>query len=127
MTPARHSPEELLVHFPSYRFHTRLTGARVTDARMPACGWAGAKAAHRPRTGVPAGARVCRAGTFPITFAWSVTGTVSTANCARRRAVSGYSEFLGGNNQGMERGRSAGLRWVTDLVTALPGSLLEVT
>jgi hypothetical protein len=87
-----------LVHFPSYRFHTRLAGARAR-----------------------------RAVALPITFAWLVTGTGSTTNCVCRRALRDYSDFLGGNTRDLERGWSAGLRWATDWVAALPGSPLEVT
>ena len=86
------------MHFPSYRFHTRLAGAGAVHA-------------------VP----------LPITFAWPVTGAGCTASCLRRRAARGYSDVLGGKTQDWKRGWSAGLRWVTDLVAALPGSLLEVT
>jgi (1->4)-alpha-D-glucan 1-alpha-D-glucosylmutase len=59
ITAARHSLEELLVHFPSYRIYTRLGGASATDARDMAWAMAGAqrttRRANRPLLDVAGG------------------------------------------------------------------------
>ncbi len=106
------------MHRPRCRILTSLAGARETGAhdRTPV------RAGRGARKGEPAAP-----GPLPITSACSITGSGTSVMCPRCNTAPGYSDVRGGIARNLERGWSAGRRWMTGLVIPLPTSPLEVT
>jgi hypothetical protein len=102
------------VHIPRPCFTSRLAGVRVTGASA---------ASGRRATGMVAGDATPVQP--PAILAWPVTVAGNTSNCPRRPDLPGYSDTLGPSARHLERGRSAGPRWATD-VAAQPAWPLEV-